>query len=330
MTENYITLSLETHLFFARIMKEHALFLGAGFPCKDSDWFRRADRFRRQFEELLEEVLAISSGRVNGKILESDELVTEFTLRAEKQTGLLSGIPINTDLTGVTQQLRPCPRGESDRSQSRPGSCGDGGGRLQACPCVENDGQLRQRVHRINARSMELLNGIIDLKEDILREVSAGRLFTTNYPLLIEHILREAMLYRSSVSALMRDRGVSYQSLWGTEAFWNRIMMEHALFIRGLLDPSEEELILQADGFASDYKKLLEAADSRERKAANAVPGASLAETRRYRDFKAAGTEGILDREIASIILPLLADHVLREANHYIRILECADGRGMA
>ena len=37
-------------------------------------------------------------------------------------------------------------------------------------------------------------------------------------------------------------------------------MMEHALFIRGLLDPSEEELIETADEFAKDYRELLEQA----------------------------------------------------------------------
>ncbi len=31
----YAVLSIETHLFFARIMKEHALFLEAGFPGKN-------------------------------------------------------------------------------------------------------------------------------------------------------------------------------------------------------------------------------------------------------------------------------------------------------
>ena len=36
-------------------------------------------------------------------------------------------------------------------------------------------------------------------------------------------------------------------------------MMEHALFIRGLLDPTEEELIGTADDFAGDYKRLLDA-----------------------------------------------------------------------
>ena len=32
-----------------------------------------------------------------------------------------------------------------------------------------------------------------------------------------------------------------------------------------------------------------------------------------------------LNCKIDSIILPLLADHVLREANHYIRLLESVD-----
>lgn len=61
--ENYVNLSLETHLFFGRIMKEHALFLEAGFPCVNENWIQRADNFREQFEDLLREV-AESSMRI--------------------------------------------------------------------------------------------------------------------------------------------------------------------------------------------------------------------------------------------------------------------------
>lgn len=48
MTQNYITLSLETHLFFLRIMKEYALFLEAGFPCKNKEWIEHADHVPRE------------------------------------------------------------------------------------------------------------------------------------------------------------------------------------------------------------------------------------------------------------------------------------------
>lgn len=111
----------------------------------------------------------------------------------------------------------------------------------------------------------------------------------------------------------------SEQSMKKIECFWNRIMMEHAMFIRGLLDPTEAELFESADEFSKDYAKLLEACEKSQSKAMTEV---SLMETMKFRDFKAAGTEGIEQCKIRSVILPLLGDHVLREANHYIRLLE--------
>ena len=107
-----------------------------------------------------------------------------------------------------------------------------------------------------------------------------------------------------------------------TERFWNQIMMEHAFFIRGMLDPTECELMKTADDFAGDYCRLLEEARRKDCRAVNGMAGKTLETTERYRDFKAAGAKGIAGCEIRSVILPLLADHVLREANHYLRILK--------
>ena len=98
-------------------------------------------------------------------------------------------------------------------------------------------------------------------------------------------------------------------------------MMEHALFIRGLLDPSEEALIKTSDDFAKEYARLLETFRTRNDLVNDRQGEKALRETLRFRDFKATGTKGILNCEIQSVILPLLADHVLREANHYIRLL---------
>lgn len=87
----YVISSLELHLFFARIMKEHALFLLAGFPEKEERYRKRADHFREEFENLLEEVVEISNGRVGEDVLRSGEVVTQFTQTAERQTQRLSG-----------------------------------------------------------------------------------------------------------------------------------------------------------------------------------------------------------------------------------------------
>ena len=116
---------------------------------------------------------------------------------------------------------------------------------------------------------------------------------------------------------------VSFQNLQKQENFWNQIMMEHALFIRGLLDPSEETLIQTADGFAKDFQKLLKIAKERDWQANESFIGKSLEKTLELKEFKINGTKGLLECQIDGLMLPLLVDHVLREANHYIRILEC-------
>ncbi|MGN0386186.1 MAG: DUF2935 domain-containing protein [Lachnospiraceae bacterium] len=297
--ENYVALSLETHLFFARIMKEHGLFLEAGFVCVDKNWIARADWFRQQFEELLCNTVQLAGGRVNPWILDSGELVTEFTISAEECTERLSGIPINSEITRREKNLRP-------------------GCRMQAYR------ELIRAVNGLNRHALRLLDDFIDFKESILREVGDGKLFTANYPLLIEHILREAKLYRVTIEELQGNRELTYKNLRKTEIFWNQIMMEHALFIRGLLDPTEETLIQTANQFAIEFGELLNKARKQDSRAME-LTEKTLEETVKIRDFKAAGTKGILNCEIASIILPLLADHVLREANHYIRLLETED-----
>ena len=297
--KDYAVMSLDLHLFFARIMKEHSLFLEAGFQAKDSCFIKKAAGFREEFEKILEEAVQLANGFVSAAVLESGEIVTEFTKPAECKTSCLTGIPINTKITEKEMCLRPAVRMNGNR-------------------------QMYQNVSRLNQRALSLVEQLIAFKEEILENVSACRLFTANYPLLIKHIIREAKLYRTFLKELVMNGTLRNQCIYDTERFWNQIMMEHALFIRGLLDPSEEELIAAANGFAQDYKKLLCQAKAQNCRTMDEMTQRALRETEKYRDFKAAGTKGITECEISSLILPLLADHVLREANHYLRILEQA------
>lgn len=291
----YVVRSLELHLFFGRIMKEHALFLRAGFTPAAPEFSEKAEFFLKEFEKLLGDAVSLSDGVAGKEVLSSGEAATEFTLLAEKQTEHLTGLPINREIT--RQTLRLCP-GERQ--------CG-------------NLMQLQGRVRRLNRTALNLLDGLISFKETILKCVSQGELFTLNYPLLIEHILREAKLYRKYVGILETEGDLSRRLMREDECFWNQIMMEHAQFIRGLLDPCEAELIHTADDFAKEYCYLLETCRSAQGKTLTAD---SLAQTVKFRDFKAAGAQGIQQCKIRSVILPLLADHVLREANHFIRLLE--------
>lgn len=177
-------------------------------------------------------------------------------------------------------------------------------------------------VRSINNRAIRLLDGLISFKQRILDEVLSCNLFTFNYPLLIDHIMREAKLYRSYLQALESGQDISVTNVKQEELFWNQIMMEHALFIRGLLDPTENELINTANNFAGEYNVLMQELKQMADLNSNDITNKTCQETLKYRDFKEAGLKGIDNCEIRSLIVPLLADHVLREANHYLRLLK--------
>ena len=298
---HYIRTSLETHLFFGKIMKEHALFLQAAFPAGETEYRKKSNWYRDEFERLLSQTVRLADGMVGEDVLCSGEIFTEFTVMAEQQTERLTKIPIDFRITQAEKRLRA--------------------GREK---CMDNRmaDRMTWQVRQLNQRALQLLSGLILFKKQILREVTTCRLYTANYPLLIEHIIREAELYRRIITMLEEGNCISQENIAETEMFRNQIMMEHALFIRRLLDPTECELIETADTFAGDYGRLLEEARQQDCRAMNALTRKALKTTERYRDFKAAGAKGITGCDIRSVILLLLADHVLREANHYLRILK--------
>lgn len=81
--------------------------------------------------------------------------------------------------------------------------------------------------------------------------------------------------------------------------------------------------------FAEEFKKLTAAAHNAQKSIAlvPSVTKESREATREIQNFKAQGTQGMLECKIKSVMLPLLGDHVLREANYYLRLLNAFSGR---
>jgi len=298
--EEFIRMSLELNLFFLRIQKEHSTFLEAGFTQKNPDRIEEAAFFRRSFDQLLLEAVRLSKNVIPSEVMLSGEFFTEFTLDAERATEFFTGIPINTNITRIQLGMIPGPE-------------------------YEIPGILENRVTFLNKRAIYLTNNLIDFKKKLLEDVVNCRIFTFNYPLLIDHILREAELFVTLLTRLQNNQFLHLMDeITEQEMFWDRIMAEHSLFIRGLLDPTEETLIGVSNNFAKEFEKLLAEAQNAMQvcDTLSNLTKETMTSTKNIRDFKRDATKGILDCKIQGLILPLLGDHVLREANHFLRLLE--------
>ncbi|NLN07496.1 MAG: DUF2935 domain-containing protein [Firmicutes bacterium] len=180
-----------------------------------------------------------------------------------------------------------------------------------------------------------------DLLKDLIRAVEAFIEFKafllklliqckadpgSNYPLLLDHIRREAERFLGLlVSPLPQD---PLTLLLQQEAFWLRIMKEHIEFVIHLLDPSERELIEQAEAFRITFSRLLETARDLKSMAAvmprrfNTVicfTQEVINHTMQLRNFKAAAFElAELCKLLSIVSTPLLLDHIRREADKFL------------
>lgn len=213
-----------------------------------------------------------------------------------------------------------------------------------------------EAVRRFNARVIEALGKIIDFKSEVLKGIITCRLGGNNLPLLIDHVRREAIRFRIILLRLQKGIRIPVaEEALQEEIFWLRIMGEHAHFIAHLLDPSERPLVKKALGFAEAFETLrLQAEDLESMEVPQAFQNWLLPEkssghlhsdlgdlpkpfviprlvrfnneaidlTKDIRDFKQTALKLIESCQVLSIIPPLLADHVLREARMAIEDLE--------
>ena len=298
--QKFINQSLELNLFFLRIMKEHSIFLEAAFVSKDKNLIIQADAFKNEFTMLLSQAICLSEGVIPSRVLGANEIVTKYTLEAEKATQSASGIFIDSSLTARELSLSP---GINNKNIS----------------------MLAEHVYMLNQRSIAATQMIARFKRKLLQDVLSCKIFTNTYPLLIDHILREAIFFAELLTRLQNGIELDMKrDILEQETFWNRIMSEHSFFIRGLLDPTEVELFDIANNFGKEFEVLRKEASAMNKSSLDlsVQTDTTLNETIKLRDFKAQATEGLLDCKIKAIIVPLLGDHVLREANHYVNLLK--------
>ena len=189
---------------------------------------------------------------------------------------------------------------------------------------------LVDQVSTLNQKAVKATTVLADYKSKLLQNILSCKLFTFNYPLLIEHILREAHFYLKMLHQLENRRVVNLVTdTIDQEKFWDQIMAEHSKFIRGLLDPTESTLFDRANRYGKVFDELTRQARTMTEQTTilPELSSKTAKATSSLREFKTAATEGLLLCKIKAIAVPLLGDHVLREASHYLRLLNTFNGR---
>lgn len=187
-------------------------------------------------------------------------------------------------------------------------------------------------VRRFNEGSMLLTRRFRDFKSKILLLIVQCKINGFNFPLLIDHTAREAGYFVHTLENLNEGKTDPLaDSIVDENVFWLRIMADHSKFIAHLLDPSERKLVSVASTFSNEFDQLLAQARDLESMVKQTEPSFFGTLTRftsdvqsattDLRNFKQDARDLIRQCRLLSLINPLLADHVTREANKFLSIL---------
>jgi hypothetical protein len=192
-----------------------------------------------------------------------------------------------------------------------------------------------RKIKSFNEKVIVAVTGIWAFKRKVLGLVIRCKLpGQNNFPLLIDHVSREANYFRKRLKELNKGNLAPLQdSIIKENVFFLRIMADHAKFIGHLLDPSERKLGELARNFSHDFDQLLSQAKDLESMCPQSQTAPLLNQfldqnrvsVKSLRDFKKTARDLIEECRIKSIIHPLLADHVFREAERFLEIIDMFD-----
>ena len=188
-----------------------------------------------------------------------------------------------------------------------------------------------QQVQAFNTEVYQAAAAIWSYKRKVLGLTLRCEIRSNNFPLLIDHVSREAAYFANRLKELHEGKlAPKPEAIIEENVFFLKIMADHAKFIGHLLDPSERKLVEQAREFSHDFDQLVfQAVDldsMRPQSETSPLLSQFLNQNRvsvaSLRDFKKTARELIEECRIKSNIHPLLADHTFREAERFLEIID--------
>ena len=191
---------------------------------------------------------------------------------------------------------------------------------------VKSDKKFTDLINHCHA----LMKEFYIYKRKLLHMMLECKLGGWNFPLLLDHMAREAEYFIRLLDKIKCGKETVDGGTKAMESvFWLRIMADHAKFISHLLDPSERNLIDTANAFSEEFDNLFMQGRDFSSMLHCYPEVASFkrfmqdvrAATVRLRDFKRAAEEMIVECRLVGLIPALLADHVRREADHFLMMM---------
>ena len=288
--------SLVNHLYFAGSIRSFCSTIGLTFFKNNQSYIDKAIAIGYHATDIINETIMLMDNDLAKDVLNSDVYITPYTKELDLLTQKLFSISLLIQIDKDIDILKS--RGE----------------------VVFND-EYMAKIDNINNKSVGLINDFKSFCQEIKIKLDNGELFSYLYPDFFNYMYDEISVYGRDIDRIMSKKDYTEFYLNEFTYYFNELLRESALYIRGFLDTIDQDIFDKASFYANAFANLTE----KYLKKSDIVVNLNL-ETERlvtnYKKFISDIIEKLLNAKTYFVTPPITLDNFLTNINVYLYILK--------
>ena len=288
--------SLVNHIYFAGTIRSFCSTIGLTFFKNNQDYIDRAVGLGYRATDIINKSLLYLNKELATIILENDVYITPYTRELDLLTEKLFDIDLVIKTDKDTEILKT-------RKE------------------VSVNSEIINKIEELNNEAMNLINDFKDFCKEIKGKLDSQELFSYLYPDFFNYMYDEISVYGRDLERIMSKE--DYTNLYLSEFiyYFNELLRESALYIRGFLDTKDQDVFDMASFYVNAFANLTE----KYLKKSDTDVNLNLQTEKlviNYKQFVTDIIEKLLKAKIYFITPPLTLDNFLTNINVYLYILK--------
>ena len=289
--------SLVNHLYFAGTIRSFCTIIGLTFFKNNQDYIDLAVELGYRATDIVNKTISYMNKEIANAVLENNVYITEYSKQLAQLTEKL--FDINLEIV-------------VDKDEKLLSSKG----------IVSFNSERMERINDLNKDSLILINDFKNFCQEIKKKLDTQDLFSYLYPDFFNYMYDEISVYGRDIERILSKNDYTDFYLSEYNYYFNNLLQESALYIRGFLDTIHQDIFDMASFYIDAFNNLIE----RYLKGEDSLLLGNDTEklVLEYKTFVSKVIDGLLNSELHFITPPIVLDNFLTDINVYLFILKYA------
>lgn len=289
--------SLANHIFFAGSIRSFCTTIGLSFFKNNQDYIDRAVALGRRATEITDLTIEYMNKTLADEVLKDEVYITKYTKEVDLLTEKL--FDVNLELQ-VDEDL----------------------GKLRTRKEVEYNSATMKKIDDLNNKALILVNDFKNFCSEIKIKMEAQELFSYLYIDFFQYMYDNIAVYGRDIERILSKKDYTDFYLEEYAFYFNELLRTSALYIRGFLDTSHQDVFDKTTVYIDAFDNLIN------EYLRNKDDSNLTIETERlvtnFKEFVSNIIVRLLKSELYFITPPVTLDNFLTNINVYLFILQYA------